>query len=99
MATADYLARTGEETLDAALGGEARIAARSPLQLFARRLRRDRVAMASLSFIALLVVVAVAAPLVVKLFGVPGPAEQNPRALDSFGTPTGPSGAHPFGVD
>ncbi len=75
------------------------IAARSPLQLFWRRLRRDRVALVALWSIGLLVLLAVLAPLVVKLFGVPGPNVQNAKALDSFGTPTGPNGSHPFGVD
>jgi peptide/nickel transport system permease protein len=79
------------------MGGE--IAARSPLQLFWRRFRRDRVAVASLLFIALLVAIAVAAPLVVKLLGLPGPSVQNLNLTDQFGSPLGPSLAHPFGVD
>jgi peptide/nickel transport system permease protein len=78
--------------------GEA-LAGRSPGRLFWLRLRRDRVALVSLGFIVLLVVVALAAPLVVRLAGVPGPYVQNPNALDAFGAPTGPSAAHPFGVD
>ena len=75
------------------------IAARSPLALFWRRLRRDRVALASLVFIVLLVIVAIAAPLVVKVFGLPGPYVQNLNLTDEFGSPLGPTGAHPFGVD
>ena len=75
------------------------LAGRSPWRLFWLRLRRDRVALVSLGFIVLLVVVALAAPLVVRLAGVPGPYVQNPNALDAFGAPTGPSAAHPFGVD
>jgi peptide/nickel transport system permease protein len=75
------------------------IAARSPLELFWRRLRDDKVALAAAIFIVLLVLCAVFAPLIVKLFGTSGPTQQNPKALDSFGTPTGPSGGHPFGVD
>jgi peptide/nickel transport system permease protein len=47
----------------------------------------------------LLVLIAIFAPLVVKIYGAPPPAQQNPNALDEFGTPTGPSGAHLFGVD
>ncbi len=77
----------------------AEIAARSPLQLFWRRLRQDRVAMASLGFIVFLIILAIAAPLVVKLLGLPGPAVENPNLTDSFGSPIGPSWAHPFGVD
>ena len=79
------------------LGGE--IAARSPLQLFWRRLRQDRVALVSLGFIVFLIVLAIAAPLVVKLLGLPGPYVQNLNLTDSFGSPLGPSLAHPFGVD
>jgi ABC-type dipeptide/oligopeptide/nickel transport system permease subunit len=79
------------------LGGQ--IAARSPLQLFWRRFRRDRLALASLAFIVLLVVLAVAAPLVVKLLGLPGPNVENSSLTNAFGSPLGPSSAHPFGVD
>jgi peptide/nickel transport system permease protein len=78
-------------------GGE--IAARSPLQLFWRRFRKDRVAMVSLGFIAFLIVLAIAAPLVVKVLGVPGPNVQNLSLTDAFGAPIGPDAAHPFGVD
>jgi ABC-type dipeptide/oligopeptide/nickel transport system permease subunit len=77
----------------------AEIAARSPLQLFWRRFRRDRVAMVSLAVIAVLIVVAIAAPLVVKIFGLPGPNVENLNLTDAFGSPLGPSSAHPFGVD
>jgi peptide/nickel transport system permease protein len=79
-------------------GAEA-ITARSPMQLFWRRLRTDKVALAAAGFIVLLVVCAVFAPLIVNIVGVTGPTQQNPKALDSFGTPTGPSGDHPMGVD
>jgi peptide/nickel transport system permease protein len=75
------------------------IAARSPLQLFWRRLRKDRVALVSLGFVAFLVIVALAAPLIVKILGLPGPYVQNLNLTDEFGSPLGPSGAHPFGVD
>ncbi len=74
-------------------------AARSPLQLFWRRFRQDRVAVVSLGFIGLLFVVAIAAPLVVSLLGLPGPDVQNPNLTNAFGSPLGPSSAHPFGVD
>jgi peptide/nickel transport system permease protein len=78
------------------------VAARStitPLQLFWRRFRRDRLALVSLGFIVLLIVVAIAAPLVVSLLGLPGPNVQNPNLTNAFGSPLGPSSAHPFGVD
>ncbi len=68
------------------------IAARSPWELFSRRFREDRLAMAALIFLVVLILVAVLAPLVVKLFGAPGPDERDTGALDPlFATPTGPS--------
>src|SRR5947209_13317828 len=75
------------------------VVARSPFQLFWRRFRSDRVAVVSAVFIILLIIVAIAAPLVVEAFGLPGPNVQDPNALDAFGSATGPSAAHPFGVD
>ena len=85
----------GLELMD--LGGD--IAARSPTQLFIRRLRQDRVALASLLFILFLIVVAIFAPLIISLLGLPGPNTQNLNLTDSFGSPLGPTSAHPFGVD
>ena len=83
------------------LTGSGALATRSmtPLQLFWRRFRRDRVALVSLGFILLLIVVAIAAPLIVSLLGLPGPSVQNPNLTNAFGSPLGPSSAHPFGVD
>jgi peptide/nickel transport system permease protein len=77
----------------------AAVVARSPLQLFWRRLRADRVAMIALGVIAALVLAAIFAPLLVKLVGAPGPDVQSSHAVDSFGTPLGPSAGHVFGVD
>jgi peptide/nickel transport system permease protein len=84
--------------------GQAGIEARSPLQLFWRRLRRDHVAMTALSFIAVLVMVAIFAPLIVKLVGAPDPSVADRKALDDFGLPDpegtgGPGTTHLFGVD
>jgi peptide/nickel transport system permease protein len=75
------------------------IAARSPWELFSRRFREDWLAMASLVFLALLTLMAIFAPLVVKLAGAPGPNVIDTNALDVFGTATGPSSSHIFGVD
>ena len=80
-------------------GAERKIVARSPMQLFWRRLRRDKVAMVALAFIVLLVLIAIFAPAIVSIAGTPDPRTQSSEALDVFGTPTGPSSAHPFGVD
>ena len=81
------------------LDGEGDVAAKSPLQLFWRRFRRDRVALASLAFIAFLIIIAIAAPVVVDVLGLPSPNTQNLNLTDAFGSPLGPSSAHPFGVD
>jgi peptide/nickel transport system permease protein len=72
------------------------IAARSPAQLFWRRFKHDRVAMVSAGFIIVLIVVAIAAPVIRSIFGLPDPNLNNPGALDIFGSPSGPSGAHPL---
>jgi peptide/nickel transport system permease protein len=77
----------------------ADIAARSPRQLFWRRFRADRVSMVSAIFILALILVAIAAPLVVSILGLSGPNVNDSSALDAFGSPSGPSAAHPFGVD
>jgi peptide/nickel transport system permease protein len=77
----------------------AEIAARSPLQIFWARIKRDRVALVSLFVVIGLIVVAIFAPVVTAIFGAPDPQEQNPQALDIFGVATGPSADHFFGVD
>ena len=80
------------------VSGEQVAVARSPFQLFWRRLRRDRIALTGLVFIAALVVVAIFAPLIVQLVGAP-PPNQTTRSLDAWGGPLGPSAEHIFGVD
>ena len=80
------------------VAGQA-VAARSPLQLFWRRLRRDKVAMVALAVVLAAVLVAVFAPLIVKVAGAPDPNVQNPDLLDSFGSPSGPTAENWLGVD
>ncbi len=70
---------------------DAEIAARSPMQLFWRRFRRDRVAMVSVGVIVVLILAAIFAPQIIELLGAPKPNVQNFGALSEFGTPTGPS--------
>ncbi len=56
--------------------------------------------MAALIFLVLLVLIAIFAPLVVKIFGAPDPEYRDQSSLDPvFATATGPSSAHLFGVD
>jgi peptide/nickel transport system permease protein len=91
-------ARPAAETLDFLdAGGD--VAARSPLQLFWRRFRRDRVSVVAGGVVIVLIVIAILAPLVVSILGLPGPNVENLNLTDSFGSPLGPSTAHPFGVD
>jgi ABC-type dipeptide/oligopeptide/nickel transport system permease subunit len=97
-----------ERPVGAVVGGSAElteidplaIAARSPWQLFWRRFKEDRVAMASLVFLVLLLICAVFAPLIVKAVGAPDPNYRDQSSLDPvFATATGPSSAHIMGVD
>jgi peptide/nickel transport system permease protein len=81
------------------VGAAPEIAARSPWRLFWNRFREDRLAMVSLVFLGLIAFVAIFAPLIVDLVGLPGPNEEDSSARDIFGTATGPSAEHPLGVD
>jgi peptide/nickel transport system permease protein len=75
------------------------IVGRSPWQLFWARFKRDRAAMIGLGFIALLIVLALAAPLIADLVGH-GPNERFQREMtDEFGLPNGPRSGFWFGAD
>jgi peptide/nickel transport system permease protein len=97
VGTAEALLEEGAVASIELVGGD--IEARSPWQAFWMRFRADRVAMVSAVFILLLILMAVLAHPIVSLIGVTGPNHPNTGALDIFGQPTGPSSAHPFGVD
>lgn len=75
------------------------IVARSPRELFGRRLRRDRVALAALIFIGLLMLGAILAGPIVKLVGAHPPNQQNTKVLDSFGSAAAPGNGYLFGTD
>jgi peptide/nickel transport system permease protein len=75
------------------------ITARSPLQLFWRRFRQDKVAITALVFIVALIIVAIAAPLIIKALNLHPLNSPDTNELDPFGQPLGPNSAHPFGVD
>jgi peptide/nickel transport system permease protein len=98
-AGASDLLHAEDTGLDQTIRGEEAVAARSPLQLFWRRFRKDKVAMVALAFIVLLILVAIFAKPITKIIGTPSPNIQETKALDDFGLPMGPSAAHPFGVD
>jgi peptide/nickel transport system permease protein len=75
---------------------------RSPGQLAWARLRRDRTAVVSGVVMVVLLLIALAAPLIERLYGV-SPYEQFQDQLDSFGMPLGYSGGisseHWFGLE
>ncbi len=85
--------------VDEIIAGKSPVAARSPLQLFWRRFRKDKVALVALAFIVLLVFVAMFAGPIRHIFGIPDPNVGNTDALDDFGLPSGPSSEHLMGVD
>ena len=98
-AGASDLLHAEDPGLDQMVRGEREVAARSPMQLFWRRFRRDKVALVALGFIAVLVLCAIFATPITKLVGAPPPNVQETSSLDDFGLPTGPSSDHWFGVD
>jgi peptide/nickel transport system permease protein len=98
-AGASDLLHAEDSGLDQIVRGEQAVAARSPLQLFWRRFRRDKVAMVALGFIVVLILIAIFAGPITKLFDAPAPNVQQSEALDEFGLPEGPSSEHLFGVD
>ena len=88
------VARLGGEPF----GGPA-VSGRGPWRLFWERFARDRVALASLAFIGVIVLMALLAPVVAALVGH-GPNELFQREMtDEFGLPRGPNGAFWFGAD
>jgi peptide/nickel transport system permease protein len=96
---AELLQDTGGVITDEAAETPQEIAARSPVQLFWRRLRQDKVALVALTFIVLLILVAIFAPLVVKIFGAHPPNQQNSGALDEFGSAAAPGHGYLMGTD
>ena len=87
----------GAELTEIDAGG---VLPRTPWQLFWHRFLDDKLALGSLAFIVLLILIAIFAPVVVDIAGAPGPDVRDTAALDPlFATPTGPSSDHLFGVD
>jgi peptide/nickel transport system permease protein len=98
-AGASDLLHAEDPGVDQMVRGEQAVAARSPMQLFWRRFRKDKVAIVALCFIAALILCAIFATPITKLVGAPPPNVQETSALDDFGLPTGPSSDHIMGVD
>jgi peptide/nickel transport system permease protein len=92
-----------EQETHAAVGDSAPgITGRSPAQMAWTRLRRDRVAMACMAVILLVVLVAVLAPLITKVLGLTD--DFNNHLIKDGGLPGGPlhsgiSWDHPLGVE
>lgn len=95
-----------------ATGSSADIAARSPLQLFWRRLKKDWLALIALGVVVLIILTAILAPVIVDVAGVSAPRIQNSDLTGDFGEPLGPNAsasspsadgtvaqAGPFGTD
>lgn len=64
-----------------------------------RQLRGDGWAVAGLVFLAGIFALAIFAPVLGSLFGLPDPQARDTEALGAFGTATGPSSSHWLGVD
>jgi ABC-type dipeptide/oligopeptide/nickel transport system permease subunit len=75
------------------------IEGRSPWALAWMRLRRDRVAMISLGVIAIIVLVAVFAPLAAAITGHPPNEQYRQTGLTADGLPKGPTGEFVLGTD
>src|SRR5450759_3848625 len=75
------------------------IEGRSPWLLGWQRLRRDRVAMISLIIIALIILMAILAPLVATLTGHPPNEQYRQTGLTPDGLPKGPSSQFWLGTD
>jgi ABC-type dipeptide/oligopeptide/nickel transport system permease subunit len=103
------LTTSASDVLDAEGGGAfagvgtgapiGEIAARSPWQLFWRRLKTDKLAMGALIVVILLILIAAFAPLIIKAFGAPAYDHFDAAARDQYGQPTGPSSKHIWGID
>jgi ABC-type dipeptide/oligopeptide/nickel transport system permease subunit len=96
---AELLQDSGGTITDRPPEATGEIAARSPLQLFWRRLRHDKIALTALVFIGFLVLVAVFGSVLVNITGQREPNAQSTEFLDSFGSASGPSSKNWFGTD
>src|SRR5881396_930640 len=81
-----------EPELEAGVEVSAAVIGRSPWELFWRRFRRDKVALLGVAFIAILLLLAITAPLIARFVVHHGPNEIGLPAV-------GPSGNYWFGVD
>jgi ABC-type dipeptide/oligopeptide/nickel transport system permease subunit len=94
----ELLEEAGAQQLDGHVA-VPEIAARSPLELFWRRLRHDKVALVSLGVVVFLTLLAICAPLATHMVGAPDPTFQNNKALDEFGSAAPPNAHNLLGTD
>lgn len=89
----------GPEQLGPVIGEPSqRVVGRSPGQLFWRRFKRDKFAIAGLVMIGIIALIAIGAPVIVQIEGH-SPTFTDTHAIDEIGLPVGPSGAFWFGAD
>jgi peptide/nickel transport system permease protein len=92
----------GPEQAGPEVGGEpsGQVVGRSPGQLFWRRFRRDKFALAGIVFIVIMILVAtVGAPLLANIARHPPNQTSVRGALNELGLPVGPSSDYWFGAD
>jgi peptide/nickel transport system permease protein len=92
----------GPEQAGPEIGGEpsGQVVGRSPGQLFWRRFRRDKFALAGIVFIVIMITLALTAPLFAQLTGHPPNDTSHLReATNELGLPIGPSSEFWFGAD
>ena len=78
----------------------ASVATRTPRQIIWRHFRKDRLAIASLVFLALMIAAAITAPLVARYLVHHGPNQLFiNQTLDQYGVPKGPNHQFWFGAD
>lgn len=90
---------TAEPAADADVAAAEGVRGRSPSRLAWSRFRRDRLAVASLAVLLLIVVFAALAPLWERLTGHPYDATFPETGLDVNGQPRGPGAEFPLGAD
>ena len=75
------------------------VVSRSPREIVWREFRRDRLALVSIGFLVLMILLAISAPVIAHNIAHHGPNQLFINSLDQFGLPTGPSAKFWFGVD
>jgi peptide/nickel transport system permease protein len=90
---------TVQTTDGAAAPDRTEIATLTPRQIFLREFKKDRLAIAGIVFIGVMVALALAAPLFVRFVVHHKPNELHLEQLNEFSLPKGPSKGFWFGVD